>query len=768
MPRKAKAKPKSPTPEPEDPPETSEAEESSDEEQVYVEPNLASRSRRNNAGNRMQALIDDEAQAEVDEMFKEEENDEEFAHKEERDEFDSDFGSTDEGEGDEDDEEAGERKLQREANEEKKAAKGKKKKGFQAPVHPFARQTKAQRTKAARTADTQGGTVASTSASTLDEEGQPAKKRKKKSDLNPAFLVPQRESSRRNAVKNKQEVQERLQETEKKKKPVKVAKKSRGPTLTQADLIAEALETEEVNRAALLAFYAAEDDRRERERVSGMRYEIIGPKISFLSRAIGGSDNKGKGKEKEEKGRKRMIEVLGESGKVGWKAGAAERGETGPAASGSSATTPGPASFANLLNPSSNPGSPAPVAPYEEGPSTPPERQEVTRNWLIFGNTEEEPITEGQELEAIFGDHEDWAKEPAVPAKSRDGMEGRGYLCPITGLPAKYRDPVTLTPYATLAAYKILQSLTTSTPITPSPYIYSDSLGAYTGTSGLGLIGEIEQSWSRRPGAPKPMTMATRHGASPAVAPSPAAPTGSVATPSHVFPPLPAVNQAAPSFSATPNGMAKKPRAPRASAVAENPYKMEYASAGGSGRGQRGRASLGDIVVGGEGAPGTPIPGPGGFSPHTQQYQQSPGYFQQQQPSAYAYPPHPMPHNTFPPSVAYSPSPLVGSPFPQAQSYSLIGTSSAPQARSISFPSSSRNSFGPPTPNSSSHAQPQVGSPFDPSQLPTFPSIPGMAGTPTGSFVLPPLPGMDRLEGGAGGAGLPTLPQLPGQDGGGA
>lgn len=42
------------------------------------------------------------------------------AKTEEKDEFDSDFGSTDEGEGDEDDEEAGEKRLQREAKEDKK------------------------------------------------------------------------------------------------------------------------------------------------------------------------------------------------------------------------------------------------------------------------------------------------------------------------------------------------------------------------------------------------------------------------------------------------------------------------------------------------------------------------------------------------------------------------------------------------------------------------------------------------------------------------
>lgn len=56
---------------------------SSDSEQIEVEPNLATRSRRSNAGARMQALIEDEASAKVEteEMFREEENDEEFEQK---------------------------------------------------------------------------------------------------------------------------------------------------------------------------------------------------------------------------------------------------------------------------------------------------------------------------------------------------------------------------------------------------------------------------------------------------------------------------------------------------------------------------------------------------------------------------------------------------------------------------------------------------------------------------------------------------------------
>ncbi|GAA5840428.1 hypothetical protein JCM11251_006557 [Rhodosporidiobolus azoricus] len=796
MARKAKAR--DPTPEPSEPAESSNEEEESSEEEVYVEPNLATRTRRGNAGNRMQALIEDEAAAEVEEMFKEEENDEEFDQKEEKDEFDSDFGSTDEGEGDEDDdEEAGERRLQREAKDAKKAAASKKKRGFQAPMHPFARQTKAQRAKAAKgqSASTEGGAEASTSATTLDDEEKPLPKRRKKSmsAVDPAFLVPQRESSRRTAVESKKQIQDRLKEMEQKKTTAPKPTKKATVTLTQADLIAEALETEEVNRAALLAFYAAEEDRREMERIAGMRYEIIGAKISFLSRTENRplDDGKGKGKEKMEAGRKRLIEVVGESGHKGWKgsADAARSGGTdsatavsvdpAPAASTSSSHKPKPtrSSLRNILNsPSVTPaGSPPPV----DIPATPPERQEYTRNWLIFGNTDEEPITRGQELEAIFGEHEDWTAERKVPAKTVDGVEGRGYLCPITGLPAKYRDPRTLTPYATLAAYRIITSLTDA-----QNAVYSDSLGAYTGLTGMpgGVVKEVEASWARRPGA--------KAAAAAVAAPGGAAPGSGAGTPRYaaaspsVFsgaPSRPMVGTPAqvlpsPSVGGSGSGGVKKPRAPRQSLSSENPYKVEYAHAGGTGRGNRGRGSL-DAAAGGgveggameggayqyqAGQPGTP------YQP--QQYYQA-----QQQPQ-----------NPYALSGVYSPSPLAAggspSPFPQHQqqhaypkphphppSYhppppSLVGTSSAPQARSITFGSRPGGDpfGGEGLPSPYSHHPPHPPHSFGDASRQSPLSAPGgppggFGGAAQGTFVLPALPGA---------SGLPGLPPLPGSRGG--
>ncbi|GAA5821171.1 hypothetical protein JCM3770_002265 [Rhodotorula araucariae] len=537
------------------------AETSSDDEPV--EANLATRAKRSNAGNRMAALIEDEAAAEVEDMFKEEEGDVEFEQNEEKDEFDSDFGSTDDDAGDgDDDEEAGERQLRREAKEAKNAARGKKK-GFQAPVHPFARQTKAMRKAASAK---QAGAVASTSATTLDEDGTPAKKRKKVA-VDPAFLVPQRESSRRTAVESRRQVQDRLKVSEQRKataapKPVK----KQQVTLTQADLIAEALEVEEQNRAALLAFYAAEEERREAERVAGMRYEIIGPKLTFLSRVQDRVD-KGKGKEgeTEEKGRRRLIEVVGETGQKGWKASGAETGAAASEDAAASATgrrRRSAATASSSLNAILNSVEAMP------GSSTPPEPpREYARNWLVFDQFEG---SRAEELEALFGDHADWSKRPQ-PARHLG-------ICPFTGLSARYRDPLTLVPYANLSAFHQLRAMASP----HAPFVWSDALGAYTGASGFGLVRDVELGWGRRQGV-QPRRYAAAAAAPPVAAPPGAAVFFSTAP----RPPPQTSHRAQPRPPAQQHAAAGGP-----GASADNPYKVAYAHAGGSGRGQRGRASL--------------------------------------------------------------------------------------------------------------------------------------------------------------------------------
>ncbi|GAA6012151.1 hypothetical protein JCM11491_001765 [Sporobolomyces phaffii] len=645
-----------------------EGEEESDAEPV--EPNLATRVKRANAGNRMRALLEDEQGGEAEEMFKEEVDDVEFKQKEEADVFDSDFGSTDEDEYGDDDEDAGERRLENEAKAEKKAAKAKKKKGFVAPTHPFARTTKEQAKKAARATNQP---VASTSASTLDDEGLPAAKRKRTS-VDPSFMLPMRESLRRSAVEFKKGVKDRLVESEKRRAVATKPKRKKAKTLSQADLIAEALETEEVNRAALLAFYAAEEDRREAERIAGMRYEIIGPKLTFLSRTEGAVEKKDKGKGKEELGRRRMIEVLGESGQKGWKGAA----NTATAAAEQPAT---PAVDENGVPRNRSADSNQDIATTNGSlPSRqrdPNEPMPWTRNWLVFDQFEG---TRADEYEALFGDHVDW-RQP-VPPRS----DPKSNRCALTGLPARYRDPRTLTPFASLEAYQVLNSIVDS-----QAFIWTDSLGAYTGTSGFGLAREVETMWTRRPAG------RIRHAAS---TDAPA-----VLLPMSAAPPAPATRPVSTRSS--------QPRPP-ASTREDNPYVREYASAGSS---RRGRTSGVDLDANGTQAvqgsqrqlPLPPLPPPSGFPPL---------------PGSAA----PQSHASFPPL------PSAGAAPPQLSNGS---PQIAPQARSIQRSGGgffgSPSPFAPESPGASAISG-SLAAPLRPTaRTPSFPNA-------SVASALPPLP----------------------------
>ena len=59
-------------------------------------------------------------------------------------------------------------------------------------------------------------------------------------------------------------------------------------------------------------------------------------------------------------------------------------------------------------------------------------------------------------------------------------------MCPLTGLPASYRDPRTMTPYSSLAAYRTLTALVEQTfPWDPTHCVF-------TGVNGFGLQQELE------------------------------------------------------------------------------------------------------------------------------------------------------------------------------------------------------------------------------------------------------------------------------------
>ncbi|KAK4048788.1 hypothetical protein OIV83_004554 [Microbotryomycetes sp. JL201] len=526
----------------------SEQDESSEEEE-YVEPALLSRSRRANAGSRMQQLIQDEqmgaqeakqlsAAAEDDEIFKEEEGDVDFETKaEEKDEFDSDFGSTDSDDDQDDDDEdeqgPGKRKVRKtravDDDDEEGRSKKRKKVAHKPFIPSFANQTKYAARQRQR--EQQQQALASSHAigdgSSVGDEVAPPSNRpyRPRPGIDPAsaFAAPQRESARKSAVQFKEVVQQRLEESEKRRAAVAKQIKKQSKSLTQADLIAEALETEEVNRASLLAFYAAEEDRRAADKIAGMRYEIIGPKLTFLSRvesdqpegqqadededgtvrAQAGADGKrrsdragGKSPLKMQSGRRRLIQVIGEAGRENFdrssqvkaareaakaaaeadgvavpdkiveldRASGSERGEADSAAE--QVTGENEEAQGNELESTGS-----------KRPARKTENDAHTRNYLIFGAFDD--VSRADELGALFGNHCDWSKRILEPlAEGTNGpvplgevklifsfrmtLDKRHPVCPITGLKARYIEPRTGTPYATAEAYRTIVAIASS------------------------------------------------------------------------------------------------------------------------------------------------------------------------------------------------------------------------------------------------------------------------------------------------------------------
>ncbi|KAM0792075.1 hypothetical protein ACM66B_004779 [Microbotryomycetes sp. NB124-2] len=522
--------------------------ESSEEEEIYVEPALLSRSRRANAGNRMQQLIQDEqlgaqearqasatmgmnAGQDDDEMFKEEEGDVDFETKaDEKDEFDSDFGSTDSDDDEQDEEdEAGATGSNKRKTRKSKADDGddddddegrsrKRKKVAHKPFIPsFANQTKY----AARQRQREAAAAAAAAANRSTKPGEgdapvagPSlsnRPHRPRPGVDPAsaFAAPQRESARKSAVQFKENVQQRLEESEKRRAAVSKQVKKQTKSLTQADLIAEALETEEINRASLLAFYAAEEDRRAADRIAGMRYEIIGPKLTYLSRLEQDKDGredeaeeheqvtpstraKGKGKattttndkssstkqpqQKMQSGRRRLIEVIGEAGhqdfdrsnqvkqaRYAAKKAAQEDGVALPDKiieldqragdqDGEQSVTAVGASALEEEHDDDDEG----TGNINRKTARPVRKDAYARNYLIFGSFDD--VSRADEMEALFGDHCDWSKPRPAPLTK----DQKHPICPITGLRARYVEPRTGTPYATVEAYQTLLAIVSS------------------------------------------------------------------------------------------------------------------------------------------------------------------------------------------------------------------------------------------------------------------------------------------------------------------
>lgn len=285
--------------------------------------------------------------------------------------------------------------------------------------------------------------------------------------------------------------------------------------LTQSQLIEAALEEEERNKEALRDWLKKEEEKRELRRVG--RKVVKGPRWTWVSRTVGRlveevpePNEAEKGQESELNGEGKQEESRGEAEKP---QGEAEKsqGETlpktpaPPSEEQSKAIIPTPPSAEEAATKNST--TPNPPAPPEQQqpsvketqaltqppPPAPPAQSETnapyTRNYIILSQI---PGGLPAELQVVLGSHVEWDKLKVIPSRNRpisafsfslyllfffSSCSIKGVydlsltdlfspkpdrqipLCPFTNLPAKYRHPTTLIPFATKDGYQEIEAL---------------------------------------------------------------------------------------------------------------------------------------------------------------------------------------------------------------------------------------------------------------------------------------------------------------------
>ncbi|KAF0447603.1 YL1-domain-containing protein [Gigaspora margarita] len=234
---------------------------------------VATRERRANAGARMRELI--EKEMELEDMFKEVPEDDDFmVTKEEEDFFDSDFDQNSSGPEDNDD--TAELQILLEERLEKKRSK----KSNLPFLSPALRLKKKETDKVPVVSETiPDQNVNGESPNIISD------KKKKSSNTTP-LLHGVRSSSRSLTVQSKQMLAEKLKEYEKKKAAHPKREKVIVHRKTQEELLAEAKETEEKNLASLRAFELREAEKKKSVKQS-KKVVMNGPFIREISYVVG-------------------------------------------------------------------------------------------------------------------------------------------------------------------------------------------------------------------------------------------------------------------------------------------------------------------------------------------------------------------------------------------------------------------------------------------------------------------------------------------------
>ncbi|KAH0551058.1 hypothetical protein GP486_007591 [Trichoglossum hirsutum] len=485
-----------------------------------VESLIAGREKRSTAGNRLSALIDREADDDLELLFAEDEDDVEFEGPEAEDQSDIQLESSsedDEG-GREDDEFAGEEELQKQARAERQSKKRKAQQSF------FKTPSLRKKVKIDPTTATAAPTT-------------PAPRPKKKSEriswIPTSAEGPTRSSSRTLSVRNKEVVHERLVESEKRRLRTlammeaasKKKDKAKPKTMTQEERLAEAERTEKLNSKSLNRWEETEKKRADEQkaRLAALHNRRLeGPVVTWWSGIAEwvngklshiGRRTRTEATINQEGGRKtnnadsNAAQPAGITGTVPESKETRGLQDTGIATSATaqppdpalatSAPThgdskpDGPAGFLNGIHyyaslpehtQAENPSRISEVHP-ESQPSVPkPTTERSTRNLVILENFDPVAVRDREVQRRIL-----------FKRRTFKGQKPVQELCVITSQPAKFRDPATGLPYLNSYAYKEIQKLTTGS------FRWSNLLGCYVGPESAAARGVPERfCWQRK------------------------------------------------------------------------------------------------------------------------------------------------------------------------------------------------------------------------------------------------------------------------------
>ncbi|CAD6901883.1 unnamed protein product [Tilletia laevis] len=399
---------------------------------------VTGRAKRSTAGNWMRALL--KSGLEPEELFEEVVDDVDFeAAQAEPDIIDSDFDKSSDEEIHED---VAEKELEALEKANKKAERQKK-------LPPALRLARAQKSNIGAAESAPNGVrkrKSKTRAIDPPEENN--------DDQKEGQAEPLRASNRKSTLARTQEVINKLKEKEERAaKRARVHPSKTRPKLTQDALIAEALETEEMNRESLKQYFEQEEERKARSR-GPKRTVVEGPFVRWTSIAIkdGSAGATGSACPTD---RSQLVEVL----------------ESPQAPMSARATTAADATVTN--NPAIAARAEAIRARTQPGPTTTNAISAPTTSYsrsLVSLHDLDEDAEWYDRQAALFGDHCEWDVHEIVISRNRRAHP-RQSICPITGLPALYRDGRTGVPFATADAQHVLSDLL------DNEYVWTGSLG---------------------------------------------------------------------------------------------------------------------------------------------------------------------------------------------------------------------------------------------------------------------------------------------------